>query len=116
MNPAKSILAKAVAKHGVTATLIAAGNTYSAEADTSGTLKVLFRKYEGAPDEKPTGLSSDREKFVISEEELQKTVFDTLKAFYRIEIDGFIYTIKKATPSYAYGERVRWDVEAAGQQ
>jgi hypothetical protein len=116
MNQAANILARVVARHGIDATLTAAGDTYTSVADTTGSLKVLHRKYEASPDEKPTGLISDREKFVITAAELAKTSFTTIKPYYRLTIDGFIYTIKKATPSYAYGERVRWDIEAAGQQ
>jgi len=116
MNQAANILARAVARHGVDATLTAAGDTYTSVADITGSLKVLPRKYEASPDEKPTGLISDREKFVITAAELATTSFTTVKPYYRLAIGSFVYTIKKATPSYFQGTLVRWDVEAAGQQ
>lgn len=108
-NPAVNAISRALARHGIAASLVRPG--IDGAADTSSPVTILNRSYEGAEAPGPTGLVNRKARWLLpaSEAPWRPAPYD------RLEISGETLTIHRVETGYAYGELVRYDLEASGQ-
>lgn len=112
MSAATAAIARALARHGIAATLVRAGNTYAEEEDTTASVTVLNRSYEGAEtSEGPSSLKTRKARWLLpaSEAPFRPAPFD------RLVLPEETLTIQRVEPGFAYGELVRYDLECTGQ-
>ena len=111
-SPATAAIARALARHGIAATLVRAGDTHAEVADVRAPVTVLNRSYEGAETgDGPSSLKTRKARWLLpaSEAPFRPAPFD------RLELPDETLTINRVEPGFAYGELVRYDLEATGQ-
>lgn len=108
-NPSADAISRSLARHGVSATLVRPG--IDGAADTSSSVTLLNRSYEGAEAPGPTGLVNRKARWLLpaSGAPWRPAPYD------RLVISGETLTIHRVETGYAYGELVRYDLEASGQ-
>lgn len=109
-TPTQRAIRRALASHGVTATLVRAGVSYDGEPDTRASVTILKRSYEGAETDGATGMETRKARWMLPAE---KAPFAP-KPYDRLEIGAYTITIHRVDPKYANGEVVRYDMEVAG--
>lgn len=109
-TPTKRAIQRALSRHGVSATLVRAGNSYDGESDTRKPVTVLKRSYEGAETEGVAGMETRKARWMIPAENVPFVP----KPYDRLEIDDYVITIHRVDPKYANGVIVRYDLEVAG--
>ena len=109
-TPTQRAIRRALASHGVTATLVRAGVSYDGESDTREAVKVLKRSYEGAETDGATGMETRKARWMLPAEDAPFVP----KPYDRLEIGDYVITIHRVDPKYADGAIVRYDLEVAG--
>lgn len=112
MSAATTAITRSLARHGISAVLARAGDTYAGVADVRASVTVLNRSYEGAETgDGPSSLKTRKARWLLpaSEAPFRPAPFD------RLELPDETLTIQRVEPGFAYGELVRYDLECTGQ-